>query len=114
MGIDIFEVVDVVVIKFFGFIFYYLGFGLGGYCIFIDFFYLIWKVCEYGLYICFIEFFGEVNKVMLEYVVSKLMDGLNERGKVFKGSCVLVLGIVYKKNVDDMCEFFLVEIMELI
>jgi len=114
MGIDIFEVVDAAATKPFGFTAYYPGPGLGGHCIPIDPFYLTWKAREYGLHTRFIELSGEVNKAMPEYVVSKLMDGLNNNNKALKGSRVLVLGIAYKKNVDDMRESPSVEIMELI
>ncbi|MFK0343583.1 UDP-N-acetyl-D-glucosamine 6-dehydrogenase [Pseudomonas asiatica] len=114
MGIDIFEVVDAAATKPFGFTAYYPGPGLGGHCIPIDPFYLTWKAREYGLHTRFIELSGEVNQAMPEYVVGKLMDGLNEQGKAVKGSRVLVLGIAYKKNVDDMRESPSVEIMELI
>jgi UDP-N-acetyl-D-glucosamine dehydrogenase len=114
MGIDIFEVVDAAATKPFGFTAYYPGPGLGGHCIPIDPFYLTWKAREYGLHTRFIELSGEVNQAMPEYVLGKLMDGLNERGKAVKGSKVLVLGIAYKKNVDDMRESPAVEIMELI
>ncbi len=114
MGIDIFEVVDAAATKPFGFTAYYPGPGLGGHCIPIDPFYLTWKAREYGLHTRFIELSGEVNKAMPEYVMSKLMDGLNNDGKSLKGSKVLVLGIAYKKNVDDMRESPSVEIMELV
>ncbi|MEZ2744886.1 UDP-N-acetyl-D-glucosamine 6-dehydrogenase [Halopseudomonas bauzanensis] len=114
MGIDIFEVVDAAATKPFGFTAYYPGPGLGGHCIPIDPFYLTWKAREYGLNTRFIELSGEVNRAMPEYVLSKLMDGLNESGKALMGSRVLVLGIAYKKNVDDMRESPSVELMELI
>ncbi|MFV3404964.1 UDP-N-acetyl-D-glucosamine 6-dehydrogenase [Pseudomonas sp. NY15463] len=114
MGIDIFEVVDAAATKPFGFTPYYPGPGLGGHCIPIDPFYLTWKAREYGLHTRFIELSGEVNQAMPEYVVGKLMDGLNESAKALKGSKVLVLGIAYKKNVDDMRESPSVEIMELL
>lgn len=114
MGIDIFEVVDAAATKPFGFTPFYPGPGLGGHCIPIDPFYLTWKAREYGLHTRFIELSGEVNRGMPEYVVGKLMDGLNQHGKSLKGSKVLVLGIAYKKNVDDMRESPSVEIMELI
>jgi len=114
MGIDIFEVVDAAATKPFGFTPYYPGPGLGGHCIPVDPFYLTWKAREYGLHTRFIELSGEVNRAMPEYVLSKLMDGLNESGKALKGSRILVLGIAYKKNVDDMRESPSVEIMELI
>jgi UDP-N-acetyl-D-glucosamine dehydrogenase len=114
MGIDIFEVVDAAATKPFGFTPYYPGPGLGGHCIPIDPFYLTWKAREYGLHTRFIELSGEVNQAMPEYVVGKLMDGLNDNAKALKGSRVLVLGIAYKKNVDDMRESPSVEIMELL
>lgn len=114
MGIDIFEVVDAAATKPFGFTPYYPGPGLGGHCIPIDPFYLTWKAREYGLHTRFIELSGEVNQAMPEYVLGKLMDGLNDRGHALKGSRVLILGIAYKKNVDDMRESPSVEIMELI
>ncbi|MBY5969536.1 nucleotide sugar dehydrogenase [Halomonas denitrificans] len=114
MGIDIFEVVDAAATKPFGFTPYYPGPGLGGHCIPIDPFYLTWKAREYGLHTRFIELSGEVNRAMPEYVVGKLMEGLNEHGKPVKGSKVLVLGIAYKKNVDDMRESPSVEIMEIL
>lgn len=114
MGIDIFEVVDAAATKPFGFTAYYPGPGLGGHCIPIDPFYLTWKAREYGLNTRFIELSGEVNKAMPGYVLNKLMDGLNDAGKALKGSRVLVLGIAYKKNVDDMRESPSVEIMEMI
>ena len=114
MGIDIFEVVDAAATKPFGFTPYYPGPGLGGHCIPIDPFYLTWKAREYGLHTRFIELSGEVNKAMPEYVLNKLMDGLNNNGKALNGSNILILGIAYKKNVDDMRESPSVEIMELI
>ncbi len=114
MGIDIFEVVDAAATKPFGFTPYYPGPGLGGHCIPIDPFYLTWKAREYGLHTRFIELSGEVNQAMPEYVVNKLMHGLNDAGKALKNAKILVLGIAYKKNVDDMRESPSVEIMELL
>lgn len=114
MGIDIFEVVDAAATKPFGFTPYYPGPGLGGHCIPIDPFYLTWKAREYGLHTRFIELSGEINAAMPEYVVAKLVDGLNDRGRAVKGCRVLILGIAYKKNVDDMRESPSVEIMELL
>ncbi len=114
MGIDIFEVVDAAATKPFGFTPYYPGPGLGGHCIPIDPFYLTWKAREYGLNTRFIELSGEVNRAMPEYVVNKLLEGLNKYQKSLNGSRVLVLGIAYKKNVDDMRESPSVEIMELL
>jgi len=114
MGVDIFEVIDAAATKPFGFTAYYPGPGLGGHCIPIDPFYLTWKAREYGLHTRFIELSGEVNRAMPEYVVGKLTDALNEQGKALKNSKVLVLGIAYKKNVDDVRESPAIEIMELI
>lgn len=114
MGIDIFEVIDAAATKPFGFAAYYPGPGLGGHCIPIDPFYLTWKAREYGLHTRFIELAGEINRAMPEYVLSKLIAALNDRKKSLKGSKVLVLGIAYKKNVDDMRESPAVELMELI
>ena len=112
MGIDIREVIDAAATKPFGFTPYYPGPGLGGHCIPIDPFYLTWKAREYGLHTRFIELAGEVNTAMPDWVVGKLMDALNERSKALKGARVLVLGIAYKKNVDDMRESPSVELME--
>lgn len=114
MGIDIFEVIDAAKTKPFGFTAYYPGPGLGGHCIPIDPFYLTWKAREYGLHTRFIELSGEVNRAMPEYVVGKLMDGLNGVGKALRNSRVLVLGIAYKKNVDDVRESPSVIIMEML
>ena len=114
MGIDIFEVIDAAATKPFGFTPYYPGPGLGGHCIPIDPFYLTWKAREYGLNTRFIELAGELNSSMPEYVVGKLVWGLNEQGKALKGSRILILGVAYKKNVDDMRESPSAEIMELL
>jgi len=114
MGIDIREVIDAAATKPFGFVPYYPGPGLGGHCIPIDPFYLTWKAREYGVHTRFIELAGEVNSAMPEWVVSKVVDGLNNQGKALKGSRVLVLGIAYKKNVDDMRESPSVRIMEIL
>jgi UDP-N-acetyl-D-glucosamine dehydrogenase len=112
MGIDIHEVIRAASTKPFGFTPYYPGPGLGGHCIPIDPFYLTWKAREYGLNTRFIELAGEVNSGMPEYVVSKAVEGLNQRKKSLNGSKVLVLGISYKKNIDDMRESPSVHIME--
>lgn len=114
MNIDIFEVIDAAATKPFGFTAYYPGPGLGGHCIPIDPFYLTWKAREYGLHTRFIELSGEVNRAMPEYVMGKLVKALNERRKALKGSRVLVLGIAYKKNVNDTRESPSVQIMELL
>lgn len=112
MGIDIFEVVDAAATKPFGYKAFYPGPGLGGHCIPIDPFYLTWKAREYGLHTRFIELAGEVNTSMPSYVISKIADGLNKQGKAVKGSRVLVLGVAYKKNVDDMRESPSLELIE--
>lgn len=114
MGVDIFEVIDAAATKPFGFTAYYPGPGLGGHCIPIDPFYLTWKAREYGVHTRFIELSGEINQAMPQYVLSKLIDGLNNAEKSLKGSKILVLGIAYKKNVDDMRESPSVQVMELI
>jgi UDP-N-acetyl-D-glucosamine dehydrogenase len=104
MGIDIFEVIDAAATKPFGFVPYYPGPGIGGHCIPIDPFYLTWKAREYGMHTRFIELAGEINANMPNWVVHKLFVALNECSKSIKGSRVLVLGVAYKKNVDDMRE----------
>lgn len=114
MGIDIFEVIDAAATKPFGFTAFYPGPGLGGHCIPIDPFYLTWKAREYGLHTRFIELSGEINRAMPEYVIGKTVKALNERRKSLMDSKVLVLGIAYKKNVDDMRESPSVEVMELL
>ena len=114
MGIDIHEVIRAAATKPFGFVPYWPGPGLGGHCIPIDPFYLTWKAREYGLHTRFIELAGEINHAMPEWVISKMIEALNERGKALKGCRVLVLGIAYKKNVDDMRESPAVEMMELL
>lgn len=114
MGIDIFEVINAAATKPFGFIPYYPGPGIGGHCIPIDPFYLTWKAREFGLHTRFIELAGEINSSMPKWVLHKLSDKLNERGKALHGSKVLVLGIAYKKNVEDMRESPSVTIMELL
>ncbi|MCW5603846.1 MAG: nucleotide sugar dehydrogenase [Burkholderiales bacterium] len=114
MGIDIHEVIRAAATKPFGFVPYYPGPGLGGHCIPIDPFYLTWKARAYGLHTRFIELAGEINRGMPEWVVGKITDALNQRARAVKGSRVLILGIAYKKNVDDMRESPSVALMELL
>lgn len=114
MGLDIFEITDAAATKPFGFTAYYPGPGIGGHCIPIDPFYLTWKAKEFGFHTRFIELAGEINAAMPEYVVGKLSKALNERYKSLKGSKILVLGIAYKKNIDDMRESPSVMVMELL
>jgi len=112
MDIDIHEVIRAAATKPFGFVPYYPGPGLGGHCIPIDPFYLTWKAREYGVHTRFIELAGEVNSAMPDYVVAKVASALNQRKKAINGSRILVLGIAYKKNVDDMRESPSVFLME--
>ncbi|MGB9862619.1 MAG: nucleotide sugar dehydrogenase [Candidatus Saccharicenans sp.] len=101
MGIDIWEVIEAAKTKPFGFQAFYPGPGLGGHCIPIDPFYLTWKAREYDFNTRFIELAGEINISMPYYVVSRTMEALNRQGKSLKGSKILVLGLAYKKDVDD-------------
>ena len=114
MDIDIYEVIRAASTKPFGFTPYYPGPGLGGHCIPIDPFYLTWKAREHGLSTRFIELAGEVNTNMPNWVVDKVVSALNDRKKSVKGSNILVLGIAYKRNVDDMRESPSVKLMELL
>jgi UDP-N-acetyl-D-glucosamine dehydrogenase len=115
MGIDIWEVVNAAKTKPFGFMPFYPGPGLGGHCIPIDPFYLTWKAREYGQHTRFIELAGEINTAMPNYVVGKVTEALNERGKSVKGSKILILGLAYKADVDDIREsptFMLMHLLE--
>ena len=112
MGLDIYEIIRAAATKPFGFVPYYPGPGLGGHCIPIDPFYLTWKAREYGLHTNFIELAGEVNAAMPDYVISKITMALNHKRKAINGSRILVLGIAYKKNVDDMRESPALVLME--
>ena len=114
MGIDIHEVIRAAATKPFGFTPYHPGPGLGGHCIPIDPFYLTWKAKEYGINTRFIELAGEINHYMPHWVVQKVADALNDHGKAIKGSRILVLGLAYKKNIDDTRESPAVEIMSLL
>ena len=116
MGIDIWEVIDAAKTKPFGFMPFYPGPGLGGHCIPIDPFYLTWKAREFGQTTRFIELAGQINRNMPLHVVNRLRDVLSERQeKALKGARILVVGIAYKKNVDDMREspsLTLIELLE--
>ncbi|HRU06393.1 MAG TPA: nucleotide sugar dehydrogenase, partial [Candidatus Brocadiia bacterium] len=114
MGIDIYEVIRAASTKPFGFVPYYPGPGLGGHCIPIDPFYLTWKARAYGLHTRFIELAGEINSSMPEWVISQLADALNNLGKPLKGSRILILGVAYKKDVDDIRESPSVAMMEIL
>ena len=104
MDIDIYEVIRAAATKPFGFVPYYPGPGLGGHCIPIDPFYLTWKAREHGVHTRFIELAGEINSAMPDYVLDKVFLSLNSQRCSVNGSCILVLGVAYKKNVDDVRE----------
>jgi UDP-N-acetyl-D-glucosamine dehydrogenase len=114
MGIDVWEVLDAAATKPFGFMRFNPGPGWGGHCIPLDPFYLSWKAREYGVTPKFIELAGDVNVGMPHFVVAKLQAALNERGRSVKGSKVLLLGIAYKKDIDDPRESPAFEIMHLL
>jgi len=114
MGIDVHEVIRAAATKPFGFVPYWPGPGLGGHCIPIDPFYLTWKARAYGVHTRFIELAGEINAAMPVWVLGKVTDALNARGKSVRGSRILVLGVAYKKNVDDLRESPALELMKLL
>ena len=104
MNLDIYEVIEAAATKPFGFTPYYPGPGLGGHCIPIDPFYLTWKAKELGMNTRFIELAGEINTSMPDYVIKKVVEGLNSIGKSILNSEILLLGLSYKKNIDDTRE----------
>lgn len=114
MNIDIHEIIRAAATKPFGFVPYYPGPGLGGHCIPIDPFYLSWKARQYGVNTRFIELAGEINSAMPHWVIDKLTAALNARRKAVNGSRVLVLGIAYKKNVEDLRESPSLELIQLL
>ncbi len=114
MGIDIWEVIAAASSKPFGFMPFYPGPGLGGHCIPIDPFYLTWKAREFGLSTRFIELAGEVNTSMPSYVIQRVASGLNEHSKPLRGSKVLVMGLAYKKDVDDPRESPSITLIEML
>ena len=114
MGIDIWEVIEAASTKPFGFMPFYPGPGLGGHCIPIDPFYLSWKAKEFNFRTHFIELAGEINTNMPNYVVSKITDALNERRKCLKNSKILILGVAYKKDTDDIRESPGVEVISIL
>jgi len=114
MGIDVSEVINAASTKPFGFQAFYPGPGLGGHCIPIDPFYLTWKAHQYGMRTRFIELAGEINTSMAHYVMAKTMDALNERRKSLKGARILVLGLAYKPDVDDLRESPSIQLIELL
>ena len=112
MGIDIWEVINAAATKPFGFQAFYPGPGLGGHCIPIDPFYLSWKARQYNMTTRFIELAGEINVGMPDYVIHRLMEALNQRGKCLRDAKILVLGLAYKRDVDDMRESPSVRLIE--
>jgi len=114
MGIDIFEVINAAATKPFGFTAYYPGPGLGGHCIPIDPFYLSWKAKQIGIETKFIELAGKVNRSMPDYVIKKLDEALKNNSKSIKNSRILVMGLAYKKNVDDLRESPALKLIDLL
>ena len=114
LGVDVWEVIDAAKTKPFGFQAFYPGPGLGGHCIPIDPFYLSWLARKQGLTTRFIELAGEINAGMPEYVVGRLSEALNQAGKPIKGSKIAVLGVAYKKDIDDPRESPSFRLMELL
>lgn len=114
MGLDIFEVINAAATKPFGFKAFYPGPGIGGHCIPIDPFYLTWKAREYGIHTRFIELAGEVNAAMPDYVFRKTLEALSARGIAMSNARLLVLGIAYKRDVDDVRESPSVQLMEIL
>ena len=114
MGIDVWEVINAAKTKPFGFKPFYPGPGLGGHCIPIDPFYLSWKAREYGLNTKFIELAGEINTSMPHYILQRTIDALNDRGKALNGSKILIIGVAYKRDVDDDRESPAYAIMDLL
>ena len=115
MGIDVWEVIRAAKTKPFGYMAFYPGPGLGGHCIPIDPFYLTWKAREYGQNTRFIELAGEINTSMPKWVVNRVADALNTKKKSVNGSKILLLGLAYKSNVDDMREsptFILLDLLK--
>jgi len=114
MGIDVWEAVEAASTKPFGFMPFYPGPGYGGHCIPIDPFYLTWKAKEVDFSTRFIELAGEINTYMPYYVVSKTIEALSERGKPLRGAKILVLGLSYKKDIDDQRESPALKIISLL
>ncbi|HOC71020.1 MAG TPA: nucleotide sugar dehydrogenase [Candidatus Hydrogenedentes bacterium] len=114
MGLDVWEIIGAAATKPFGYMPFYPGPGLGGHCIPIDPFYLTWKAREYGFTTRFIELSGEINTSMPQYVVSRVMEALNRNGRALKGAKVLVLGVAYKKDVNDIRESPSISLMTLL
>jgi len=114
MGIDVWEVIEAAGTKPFGFQKFYPGPGLGGHCIPIDPFYLTWRARQFGMPTKFIELAGEINTAMPHYVIHRTMEALNEKKKSLNGAKVLVLGLAYKKDIDDVRESPSLKLIELL
>src|SRR5262245_6341469 len=114
LGVDVWEVIDAAASKPFGFMPFYPGPGLGGHCIPIDPFYLSWKLKTLNYRARFIELAGEINSEMPEYVCARVADALNDREKSVKGSRILVLGVTYKKDIDDVRESPALDILRIL
>ena len=114
LGLDVWEVIDAAATKPFGFMPFYPGPGLGGHCIPIDPHYLSWKLKALNYYAKFIEIAGEINSKMPEYVVDKLALYLNQEGMTIKNAKILILGVAYKRNVNDLRESPALDVMELL
>ncbi|MDR2301567.1 MAG: nucleotide sugar dehydrogenase [Deltaproteobacteria bacterium] len=114
MGLDIHEIINAAATKPFGYTPFYPGPGIGGHCIPIDPFYLTWKARGYGVHTRFIELAGEINAGMPQYVVDKIAAALNDLAKPLKGAKILLLGMAYKKNVEDMRESPSLEVLKLL
>ena len=114
LGVDVWEVIDAAATKPFGFMKFYPGPGLGGHCIPIDPFYLSWKMKTLNYNARFIELAGEINTAMPEYVVELLTEGLNQQKKAINGSRLLILGMAYKRDIDDVRESPALDVMKLL
>jgi UDP-N-acetyl-D-glucosamine dehydrogenase len=114
MGLDVWEVIDAAKTKPFGFMPFYPGPGLGGHCIPIDPFYLSWKARQYNFEARFIELAGSVNGAMPEFVVQRIIDALNSQKKSLNGSRVHIMGVAYKRDVNDLRESPALEVLELL
>jgi len=114
MGIDVWEVIDAAKTKPYGFMAFYPGPGLGGHCIPIDPFYLTWKAREYNYHTRLIELAGEINNAMPEYVIEKMSDILNRKRKSLNGSTILIIGVAYKRDINDYRESPVLKIIELL
>lgn len=114
MNLDIFEVIEAASTKPFGFTPFYPGPGLGGHCIPIDPFYLTWRARQFGMTTRFIELAGEVNHAMPGFVVEKVAGALNERGQSVKGARILLLGVAYKRDIDDIRESPALKIIDIL